>query len=371
MRSLKQFLLVQLALIASAGCEVQPNNVDPRFRWQVSVPDMRDALMSTCTHNGVVYAVGGRAHAGALYRWTSRRWLQEGTMLDGSRLWACWAGPRNTLIAVGENGTIFRRDGEGWHRDSAPPQAEAATLYSVWGMPDGTAVAVGGGLQGVTEKAVILHFDGTTWSRFPAEHVQGKNLRGVWGDSPDNYWAVGDGGEIVRWDGTNWLPSNSQVDDRLYAIDGAGPNEMYAVGGTSQGLILRWNGSSWLTFDTPATSLRSVWTTQDSDLVVVGEEGFAARYTRLNGLPRADRVATDQTLTHLRINDLIGLSGAYVGTASTSETAEDGDWRGAVVSQGRSFGGPVFEDSTPDAGVPDAGPSDAGPADASLDAASE
>jgi photosystem II stability/assembly factor-like uncharacterized protein len=329
---------------------------------------MRDALLGACSFDGDVYAVGGLAESGAVYRFRSRRWTQEATNLQGARLWSCWAGRGQVAYAVGHKGTIFRRTAEGWRRDPVPESVRDATLYSVWGMQDGTAVAVGGSLPDPTEKAVILHFDGESWTRADASHVGTKTLRGVWGTSANNYWAVGDDGKITHYDGSSWKPSNSRVDDRLYAVYGVGPNEIYAVGGTGRGLVLRWNGSSWVHFDQPADSLRTAWTAPGAHLYVAGDNGFVARYERRDDLPSPTRVATANPFPHLRVHDLAALGNGLVGAAATMVTGEDGDWRGAVVSHGRSFAGPVFESAAPDAAPPDAGLADAGPDAALVDA---
>jgi len=368
MRRIAKLLAPVFATVMLSACEPAPEIVSQSFSWQESVPDMKSALLGACTFDGILYAVGGQYADGALYRWTTRRWLQEGSMLQGERLWSCWAGPQNLLIAVGQNGAIFRRNAEGWHQDSVPDDLQGIDLYGVWGMNDGTAVAVGGSLSTPSATAVILHFDGTGWTRASSESITTKTLRNVWGTSPEDYWAVGDNGTIAHFDGTDWRPSATRVDDRLYGVHGSGPNDIYAVGGTGRGLILRWNGSSWTEFDEPPNLLRSVSTSPNGPLFVGGDNGYVARYGRESGVPRIERVTESAPFAHLRINTLVGLGSALMGAASTMEIDDEtGDWRGAVVGHRRSFAGTVFESASPDAGVPlpepvvDAGPgTDAG-----------
>ncbi len=365
-------------LIALAGamtapaCDTQPANLNPRFQWQEAVPDLTDALLGGCSFGNVSYAVGGVTKEGALYRWTGRRWLQEATNVHGARLSACWAGPRSSVFAVGDKGTIFHHTAEGWHLDPVPSSALEAKLYGVWGMADGTAVAVGGGLGDSTEIPVILHYDGESWQSADASAILTKNLRAIWGSSPDNYFAVGDDGTIARFDGNNWRPSKSQIPDRLYGIYGNGPNEIYAVGGNGRGLVLRWNGSSWVSFHETTESLRTVWTSPGNHLYIAGENGFVGRYDRLGDLPDPESVVTATPFVHLRINALVGVGSGIFGSAATMLTGDNGESSGAIVGHLRSFSGPVFESSAPDADLPDAaGPVDAGIPDASLDAASE
>ncbi len=346
-----RLLAAVTASIVLAGCEPAPEATNRHFAWQESVSDMRSALLGACTFDGTVYAVGGPYQSAALYRWTSRRWLQEGSMLDGQRLWSCWAGSQNRLLAVGQNGAIFRRNAEGWHQDETPTEVEGVDLYGVWGMDDGTAVAVGGGLASPSESSVILHFDGTTWTRANSRFLATKTLRHVWASGPEDYWAVGDDGVIAHYDGIDWRPTATRVDDRLYGVFGTGPSDVYAVGGSRRGLVLRWNGSSWLQFDETPHPLRSVWTSSTGALFVAGDKGYVARYGRRDGLPQLDRFTETAPFAHLRINALLGLGSALMGAASTMEVSDEtGDWRGAVVSHDRSFGGPIFESARPDAG---------------------
>jgi hypothetical protein len=364
MRTSLALLMALSGSLCTLSCDTQPADLNPRFQWQESVPEMSDALLGGCSFGNVSYAVGGLASDGALYRWTTRRWLQEATNLVSPRLWACWAGPGNQVFAVGESGTIYHHTSEGWHLDPVPSSVAGAILYGVWGMADGTAVAVGGGLSASTETAVVLHYDGESWTRADASHVATKNLRAVWGSSPDNYFAVGDDGAIARFDGEEWKPSNSQVEERLYGVYGNGPNEIYAVGGAGRGLILRWNGSSWVPFDQPTGALRTVWTSPNNHLYVAGDDGFVARYDRLSDLPSPASVVSAAPFPHLRVHALVGVGNGIFGSAGTMLTGDNGDWSGAVVSHLRSFAGPVFESSAPDADIPDAGPADAGVADA-------
>ena len=122
MRRITFALTSALAACLATACEPTPQTISENFPWQEAVSDMRSALLGACSFEGVLYAVGGPYSDGTLYRFTGRRWSQEGSMLHGERLWSCWAGPSNQLIAVGQNGTIFRRNNEGWHRDQVPEE---------------------------------------------------------------------------------------------------------------------------------------------------------------------------------------------------------------------------------------------------------
>jgi len=68
-------------------------------------------------------------------------------------------------------------------------------------------------------------------------------LRGVWGTAPDDLFAVGSGGAILRYDGVQWYSMQSPTQRELRAIWGFGPTEVYAAG--EDGVLLRFNGSIW------------------------------------------------------------------------------------------------------------------------------
>lgn len=358
-----------LTLLLSVACVGEPEQTAGSFSWEESVSGMRHALIGTCASNGAgIFAVGGQYAEAAVYRFTGRRWMQEGATLGGQRLRSCWAGGAQRVFAVGQAGNIYHHTAEGWFRDTVPEDVRGATLYSVWGMPDGTAVAVGGGLPSPRDTAVILHYDGSTWNRADASNLRTKTLRGVWGVD-GHYWAVGDNGGIAHFDGESWQPQITRVDDRLNGVYGTSANEIYAVGGTGRGLILRWNGSSWVHFDEPSYSLQSAWTKPDRALYVAGDMGFVARYPRVERLPDMQPSDSLSQFPHLRVHAITGLGKAILGAAATMDTGDDGDWRGSIVGHGRSFAGAIFESSAPfprepDAGVPDASSSDAGPIDA-------
>jgi hypothetical protein len=61
-----------------------------------------------------------------------------------------------------------------------------------------------------------------------------------------NAWAVGDGGTIAFWTGSNWTKVNSPTTMNLYSIFFVNASSGWAVGGSSvNGVILNYNGSAW------------------------------------------------------------------------------------------------------------------------------
>jgi photosystem II stability/assembly factor-like uncharacterized protein len=65
-------------------------------------------------------------------------------------------------------------------------------------------------------------------------------------------WAVGSGGAIIRWDGSNWSNVTSPTTQSLQWVFMVSATDGWAVG--HGGTIIRWNGSNWLP-EFPATMI--------------------------------------------------------------------------------------------------------------------
>jgi hypothetical protein len=70
--------------------------------------------------------------------------------------------------------------------------------------------------------------------------------------SATNAWTTGDGGKIIRWNGTSWKPVTVPTGIAwLYGMAAISGTNAWAVGyGTSSSLttpivILHWNGTAW------------------------------------------------------------------------------------------------------------------------------
>ncbi len=85
----------------------------------------------------------------------------------------------------------------------------------------------------------------------PADNNSNEDLRGVsvldtTGDGfADIGFAVGDGGQILKYDGTNWSKETSPTSRDLFAVKVVSSSEAWAAG--DRGTVIRWNGTSWST----------------------------------------------------------------------------------------------------------------------------
>ena len=112
-----------------------------------------------------------------------------------------------------------------------------------------------------------IHFDGTTWTAFPAPMIKGDNsgfLQGVVAISPTLAWAAGNvsvgthGGQVIeQWNGTKWSlfpgPKFGKKDRaNVFAMTSSSANDVWAIGslvnlgtGLVSPLFEHWNGSGW------------------------------------------------------------------------------------------------------------------------------
>jgi len=112
-----------------------------------------------------------------------------------------------------------------------------------------------------------IHFDGTTWTAFPAPMIKGDNnsfLQGVVAISPTLAWAAGNvtdgahpGQVIEQWNGTRWSlfpgPKFGKKDQAdVFAMTASSAHDVWAIGslmnrgtGLVSPLFEHWNGTSW------------------------------------------------------------------------------------------------------------------------------
>jgi hypothetical protein len=144
------------------------------------------------------------------------------------------SGSPGNVYAVGSNGTVLRFDGSAWADIGAQAATEYTTLQDVW-VSGATAVAVGYGGR-------IYKITGTNVE--PMTSGTSETLRGVWGSSLTDVFAVGEDGTILHCDGTNWTAMDpGGIEDDFKHVGGSASNDVYALG--EKGFLVHYDGSSW------------------------------------------------------------------------------------------------------------------------------
>jgi hypothetical protein len=109
-----------------------------------------------------------------------------------------------SVYAVGTDGTILHFDGDTWAREDSSVTVD---LESVSGIIDDAGVehvfAVGG------DGTVLRRAEEERWANVPSGVSE--HLFGVWVRRPDEAFAVGDRGRVLRWDGAVLVPLTDEV----------------------------------------------------------------------------------------------------------------------------------------------------------------
>jgi len=137
-----------------------------------------------------------------------------------------------------------------------------------------TATATLTGLPVVTFSTTTVAAGTIIWSSIPTD-----TLRGIWGTSASDVWAVGYGGAIRHYNGTIWSGFSSGTTQALVGVWGTSASDIWAVGGAS-GSILHYNGTSWsssLERGQPGI-LFGVWGSSASNVWVVGDVDSVLNY---------------------------------------------------------------------------------------------
>ena len=121
--------------------------------------------------------------------------------------------------------------------------------------------------------ADIVHYDGTDWYAMEHDIEPREFLKGVWGSSGTDVFAVGENGMILHYDGAEWIKMKSPTTEHLYGVWGSSSSNVYAVG--AAGTILHYNGLTWSEDIESGTTehLRAIWGTEGSDIYIVGDAG--------------------------------------------------------------------------------------------------
>jgi hypothetical protein len=179
-------------------------------------------------------------------------WQIDTLGITGNFLIDVWGLNENNIWAVGriwmlegQTGVIFW-NGIKWNYHSSP----GAYLESIYGFNNNQLVVAG--LHGTNGFVAI--WDGDRWKEtnffnyFPNGDTVWA-LRSIWGNSPDDVWAVGDKGTIIHWDGRQWSKINAGILTTIKDIWGISSQEVYLITdgyfGSLPSEIYKYDGTSW------------------------------------------------------------------------------------------------------------------------------
>ncbi len=110
----------------------------------------------------------------------------------------------------------------GTYLSNESPRTTTSGFRAVTGTSSSDLWAIGGDL--------IYHSSGFgQWTEVPS-NAPGVTLRSVWASSPTNAWAVGYSGVMLHWNGTAWSRAPNVVGGALLGIHGTSASNVWAVG---------------------------------------------------------------------------------------------------------------------------------------------
>ena len=196
---------------------------------------------------------------------------------------AVWAFSPTDVWAAGLGGKILHWDGVAWEQQVSFTDQPIEAIYG--SSPDNIYASGAGG--------TILHYNGSVWAVVSSQTDQ--NLRDIFSFEGGDIWAVGAGGTIMRRGELDWGqimvtpqvtppaeeggdPEVTLFESDLYGVWGATPDDVWAVG--ANGKVIRWNGTEWLEFQEAAfgITLRSIWGRSADDIWAVGLQGHVIHW---------------------------------------------------------------------------------------------
>jgi hypothetical protein len=245
-----------------------------------TIPGAFGGVADTSAHD--VWAVGATGVGSGqtlIAHWNGAAWATVPSPTPGSfaslagvaatsttNAWAVGLATASPLGSANasQQALILHWDGVSWTQVAAPTVGSAADLRAVAATSTNNAWAVGSYTASGGSRALILHWDGSTWTQIPGPAGE---LAGVAASSPSNAWAVGSTRKFhtltMHWNGRVWsrVPSPSRtpqgLSDFLNSVAIGPGNAVWAVGTISCGcgpgtsLIERWNGRSWRVVPSP------------------------------------------------------------------------------------------------------------------------
>jgi hypothetical protein len=224
-------------------------------------------------------------------------------LLNGWGLYGLWAQSAESYWAVGDGAVVVHGQGApmswtklvddgygfGPHIDYAALTG-CRQLFAIWGAGNEIwAVGSGEGIVhgGADPSAWTSQHSGTGGSgggcsAGDIENFYSSDLRGIWGSSATDLWAVGHDGTILHGTGspTTWVKVASGTTEHLTSVWGASATDVWAVG--TGGSILHGSGAplAWTPVPSGTTKgLYGIWGLSPTNIWAVGDKGTILHYS--------------------------------------------------------------------------------------------
>lgn len=247
---------------------------------------------------------------GAIRRYRDGQWLAPEAVVTTADLHAIWGNGPDELFVAGDEGTVLRSAGAVWKRLNTMPRGILREQYRPQRFVSGLSQGRGRvfAVDDITsqDEPGLWRYSGLQWDEFTTELGNGL-IRAVWGQgSQQVFVATGNGqdsGAIWNYDGMLWSPM-VEVPASLNGLWGNRPDDIYAVG--TRGAILHYDGTAWQdlgsaeVWDGETADLLGVWAVRTGDLVdvfVVGTAGTILHYHSGSGVWSRTPIDTTADIT--------------------------------------------------------------------------
>ncbi|HEY5021430.1 MAG TPA: Ig-like domain-containing protein [Gemmatimonadaceae bacterium] len=212
-------------------------------------------------------------------------WTLGPTYLNQTvKAWTDTEGSQSDLFsATGQLTLVLHYDGTSWTR-SLNTENVGMSLNAGWAASPSIAFAAGHGCH----NPPAVQYNNGVWSGMDTCEQSSLSVTSVWGTAPNDIWAVASGGQgrimdpplawVFHFDGSNWTFSYTDSLVDLVAIGTRSTDDVIAVG--RHGRIVRHAGSQWLQQTSgTASDLFAVWGDPNSTSVfAVGAAGTVVAY---------------------------------------------------------------------------------------------
>ncbi|MEO5951985.1 MAG: S-layer homology domain-containing protein [Chloroflexia bacterium] len=212
-------------------------NPDPGFNYTNNL-----AAVEAVASNDV-WAVGFYRHFSPLeliMHWDGSQWTVINTpQTPIASLAAVDARNANDVWAAGgiNSNPIFEHyDGTGWGVVADPAIANPAYLNGIVSVAANDAWAVGAEVIGGVNHSLVERWDGSAWAVVTVPDVG--RLYGIDSAASNDIWAAGEG-SFLHWDGANWSAIAAPVTGQLFGVDVISSDSIWAVGTKNVGGINR------------------------------------------------------------------------------------------------------------------------------------
>lgn len=149
-----------------------------------------------------------------------------------------------------------------------PPASVTVLLHAIDAADANDVFAVGDG-------GTIIRRQNGAWTKMTSNTTM--NLRGIWVQSSTDAWAAGQDGTVLHWNGTDWsLVTGGPATVDYAAIWGSAANDVWFVGTST---AVHWNGSALSSGSFITGAPVSISGSAANNVWIAAESGRLSRYT--------------------------------------------------------------------------------------------